>query len=258
MKCKDELVKELLSYLRYLRISGVEYLSAGYTGVCREKPTRSESPCESKRASGDQKLGFAEANENLDDKPQILLKSIREEIGNCQRCRLGNARSNLVFGVGNPDADLVFVGEAPGRDEDIKGEPFVGKAGQLLTKIINAIDLLREDVYICNVIKCRPPENRNPQPDEVEACRHFLLKQLRAIRPRVICALGKFAAQTLLETEAPISKLRGRFHDFKGIPLMPTYHPAFLLRNPNRKREVWEDMQLIQKALQSKNNLSLH
>lgn len=179
----------------------------------------------------------------------IKLDQIRSELGDCQRCRLGQARTRLVFGVGNPDADLIFVGEAPGRDEDLKGEPFVGKAGQLLTRIIEAIDLSREAVYICNVIKCRPPENRNPLPDEIESCEPFLLKQVEAIKPKVICALGKFAAQTLLKTEAPISTLRGLFHDYHGIPLMPTYHPAYLLRNPGMKRQVWEDVQKIQKKL---------
>jgi DNA polymerase len=139
------------------------------------------------------------------------------------------------------------VGEAPGRDEDLQGEPFVGQAGQLLTKIIQAIQLRREEVYIANIIKCRPPENRNPEPDEIAACEPFLIKQLQVIRPRLICALGTFAAQTLLKTEEKISSLRGRFHEYRGIPLMPTYHPAFLLRNPNRKREVWEDMKKIKR-----------
>ena len=139
------------------------------------------------------------------------------------------------------------MGEAPGRDEDLQGEPFVGQAGQLLTKIIQAIQLRREEVYIANIIKCRPPENRNPEPDEIAACEPFLIKQLQVIRPRLICALGAFAAQTLLKTEEKISSLRGRFHEYQGIPLMPTYHPAFLLRNPNRKREVWEDMKKIKR-----------
>ena len=186
------------------------------------------------------------------NKSVSALDQIRSELGDCQRCQLGRTRTCLVFGTGNPDADLVFVGEAPGRDEDIKGEPFVGKAGQLLTRIIQAIDLSREAVYICNVIKCRPPENRNPLPEEIESCEPFLIKQVEAIKPKVICALGKFAAQTLLKTEAPISALRGRFQDYHGIPLMPTYHPAYLLRNPNMKRQVWEDIQKIQKKLVSR------
>jgi len=176
-----------------------------------------------------------------------LLEELREGIGNCTQCKLHAQRKNIVFGVGNPDARLVFVGEGPGRDEDIQGEPFVGKAGQLLTRIILAIGLKREEVYIANIVKCRPPENRNPQPDEIKACEPFLFKQLDIIQPKIICALGNFAAQTLLMTGEKITKLRGRFHNFKGIKLMPTYHPAFLLRNPNMKRDVWEDMQMIQK-----------
>jgi DNA polymerase len=151
-----------------------------------------------------------------------------------------------VFGTGDPTAALVFVGEAPGHDEDIQGEPFVGQAGQLLTRIIAAMGLTREQVYILNVIKCRPPHNRNPRPDEVAACRPILQEQLACLQPRVICALGTFAAQTLLQTEEKISRLRGRFHRLGAIQVMPTYHPAFLLRNPQYKRAVWEDMQRIQ------------
>jgi DNA polymerase len=151
--------------------------------------------------------------------------------------------------VGNPRAELVFVGEAPGAEEDAQGEPFVGRAGQLLTRIIQAIGLRREDVYICNIIKCRPPANRNPEADEIAACEPFLLKQLEAIRPKLICTLGGPAAQTLLKTKEPISRLRGRLFEFRGIPLLPTYHPAFLLRNPHEKKTVWQDMQLLQREL---------
>ncbi len=175
-----------------------------------------------------------------------LLSKMREEIGDCQRCRLGKTRTNLVFGVGNPDARIVFVGEGPGRDEDIQGEPFVGRAGQLLTDIITkGMRMKREDVYICNVVKCRPPENRNPEPDEVDACEGFLIKQLEIIRPEIVVALGTFAAKTLLKTDLPISKIRGRFHDYHGMKLMPTYHPAYLLRNPDKKKETWEDIKMV-------------
>lgn len=173
------------------------------------------------------------------------LAAIRADLGDCQRCALGASRTNLVFGVGNPTATVVFVGEAPGRDEDLQGEPFVGEAGQLLTRIIQAMGFTRDEVYICNVLKCRPPKNRDPQPDEIEACGAFMLRQVLAIAPRAIVALGTFAAQTLLGTKAPISKLRGSFHDYHGIPLMPTFHPAFLLRSPEMKRQVWEDMQQV-------------
>ncbi len=175
------------------------------------------------------------------------LEALRAELGDCRRCKLHTQRTQIVFGTGSAQARLVFVGEAPGRDEDLQGEPFVGQAGQLLTRIIQAIQLTRQDVYITNVIKCRPPGNRNPAQDEIAACEPFLIKQLQIIQPRLICALGTFAAQALLKSEEKISSLRGRFHEYQGIPLMPTYHPAFLLRNPDRKREVWEDMKKIKK-----------
>ncbi|MES0349515.1 MAG: uracil-DNA glycosylase, partial [Desulfobacteria bacterium] len=176
------------------------------------------------------------------------LDTIQVDLGACERCKLHKGRKHIVFGVGNPRAKLAFVGEGPGHEEDIQGEPFVGKAGQLLTKILRAIGLTREDVYICNIIKCRPPGNRNPEPDEIAACIPFLRRQLRAIGPGLICALGTFAAQTLLATKTPISRLRGNFYTYEGIHLLPTYHPAFLLRNPAKKADVWEDMQKLQEA----------
>ena len=172
------------------------------------------------------------------------LAAIRADIGaDCSRCKLhGLGRTQVVFGVGNPDADLMFVGEAPGGDEDIQGIPFVGRAGQLLTKMIAAINFERDQVYIANVIKCRPPGNRNPEPDEVETCEPFLFQQIDAIRPRVIVALGSFAAKALLRSNDSISRLRGRVYDFRGAKLVPTFHPAFLLRSPERKRDAWEDL----------------
>jgi len=179
------------------------------------------------------------------------LSSLKAEIGpDCSRCKLHTlGRRQVVFGVGNPNADLMFVGEAPGADEDMQGEPFVGKAGQLLTKIIEAIDMKREDVYIANVIKCRPPQNRNPEPDEVVQCEPFLFRQIETIKPKVIVALGKFAAQSLLKTTEPITRLRGREYKYRNAILMPTFHPAFLLRNPSSKREVWEDMKRVRAIL---------
>ena len=181
------------------------------------------------------------------------LAAIKADIGDdCRRCKLHTlGRKQIVFGVGNPNADLMFVGEAPGADEDQQGIPFVGRAGQLLTKIIEAIGLTRDDVYIANVIKCRPPQNRNPEPDEVDTCEPFLFRQIDVIKPKVIIALGKFAAQTLLRTDAPISRLRGHVHDFRGAKLIPTFHPAYLLRNPSSKREVWEDMKMARGLLQA-------
>ena len=183
--------------------------------------------------------------------PRIIsLTSIREDIGDCTRCKLHTlGRKQVVFGAGNPNADLMFVGEAPGADEDLQGEPFVGRAGQLLTKIIEAIDLKREDVYIANLIKCRPPGNRNPEPDESEQCEPFLFRQIDSIKPKVIVALGKFAAQALLKTTEPITKIRGREFKYRDAILMPTYHPAYLLRTPSAKREVWEDMKRVRELL---------
>ena len=183
--------------------------------------------------------------------PGDALLALRHDIGeDCSRCKLHTlGRKQIVFGVGNPQADLMFVGEAPGADEDIQGEPFVGRAGQLLTKIIEAIGLTRDDVYIANVIKCRPPQNRNPEPDEVEQCEPFLFRQIDLIKPKVIVALGKFAAQSLLKTAEPITRIRGREFAYRDAILMPTYHPAYLLRNPSAKREVWEDMKRVRALL---------
>jgi DNA polymerase len=185
------------------------------------------------------------------DAPVQGLTGIRADIGECTRCKLhGLGRQQIVFGVGNPQAKLMFVGEAPGADEDRLGEPFVGRAGQLLTKIIESIGLQRSDVYIANVIKCRPPGNRNPEPDEVASCEPFLMRQIDAVGPRVIVALGTFAAHALLKTDAPISRLRGHVHHYRGgARLIPTFHPAFLLRSPERKRDVWEDMKKVRALL---------
>jgi uracil-DNA glycosylase family 4 len=182
-----------------------------------------------------------------------MLQRIRDELGACRRCRLSEKRTHLVFGQGNPDADLVFIGEAPGQEEDEAGVPFVGAAGKILTDIIvKGMKLSREDVYISNVVKCRPPGNRDPLPEEIRTCEPFLKRQLEAIRPRVIVALGKFAAQTLLKTDTPISRLRGNFHDYEGIPLMPTFHPGYLLRNPGGKKLVWEDIKKVIHLLEKK------
>jgi uracil-DNA glycosylase family 4 len=185
----------------------------------------------------------------LPEVSSLTLDMVRAELGDCQRCPLGKLRTNIVFGEGNPRANIVFVGEAPGGDEDLQGRPFVGRAGQLLTKIVAAMKLSRRDVYICNILKCRPPGNRNPRPEEISACEPFLVSQLAAIKPTVICALGTFAAHTLLQTDVPITVLRGRFHSYHGIQVMPTYHPAYLLRNPEAKKQVWEDVQIIMKTV---------
>lgn len=178
------------------------------------------------------------------------LEEIRSEIGDCTRCGLHEGRTKLVFGAGSPTAELMFIGEGPGRDEDLQGIPFVGRAGKLLTRMIEGgLKKTREDVYIANIVKCRPPSNRNPLPDEAETCKQFLIEQIKVIKPRVICLLGAVATQNLLDTKTGISKLRGRWHEYMGIKVMPTFHPAALLRNPANKRPVWEDLQAIMTEL---------
>ena len=183
------------------------------------------------------------------DKEREPLESIRADLGDCRRCKLCSGRTNIVFGSGSSHAKLVFVGEGPGADEDAQGLPFVGAAGQLLTKIIEAIQLTRDQVYICNIVKCRPPSNRTPEEDEIAACSPFMFRQVESIRPKVICCLGAVAAQTVLGTKTAVGKLRGRFHDLRGIQVMPTWHPAYLLRNPAAKRDVWDDIRKIKALL---------
>jgi DNA polymerase len=230
--------RELAAHLEYFAELGVE-------GLGRD-PAWAKAPMEGPIFRPVQDRPAQEAQSG-----SRVLATIRADIGDCTRCKLhGLGRRQIVFGVGNPGADLMFVGEAPGHDEDVQGIPFVGRAGQLLTKIIEAIGLKREEVYIANVIKCRPPENRNPEPDEVASCQPFLFSQIGAIAPKVIVALGSFAAKTLLATEAPISRLRGRVYDLQGAKLVCTFHPAYLLRSPDRKRDTWEDMKKVRELLQ--------
>ena len=187
---------------------------------------------------------------NPTNDPSAALRLIREDIGDCTRCRLHKqGRTQIVFGVGNPSAELMFIGEAPGADEDERGEPFVGRAGQLLTNMIKAMGLSREEVYIANIIKCRPPNNRTPERDECETCSPFLMRQIEAVAPKAIVALGAVAAKTLLAINAPMSELRGRWYDFRGTKLAVTYHPAFLLRDPRQKKETWKDLQMVMKDL---------
>jgi len=227
---------ELAEHLKY-------FAEMGVSGVSRDPAWRTRRDAASAVAAG----GHGDVSADR------LLAGLEAEIGpDCTRCKLaGLGRRQVVFGVGNPRARLMFVGEGPGEEEDKQGEPFVGRAGQLLTKIIEAIGLTREQVYIANVIKCRPPGNRNPEPDEVAACEPFLFRQIDAIQPRVIVALGKFAAQCLLRTADPITRLRGKEFDYRGATLIPTFHPAYLLRNPPAKREVWEDMKKVRALLQA-------
>jgi len=233
---------DLVEHLKFAKALGV----AGVSGdpAWRERESGKREPVVAGVSRPD------EVRLKADTTSVVALAEVRADIGDCTRCKLHRlGRSQIVFGVGNPEADLMFVGEAPGADEDIQGVPFVGRAGQLLTKIIEAIGMKREDVYIANVIKCRPPQNRNPEPDEVETCEPFLFRQIDSIKPKVIVALGKFGAQTLLRTLEPISRLRGRVFEYRGAKLIPTFHPAYLLRNPSSKRDVWEDMKLVRKLL---------
>jgi len=187
----------------------------------------------------------ADVKSDVEKKDGKTLLQLKDKIKGCQKCPLTKTRTHLVFGAGDEHAKLMFVGEAPGRDEDLQGEPFVGKAGQLLTKIINSIGLKRTDVYIANILKCRPPGNRNPESYEIAMCQGYLLEQITIIKPKIICALGKFAAQTLLNSQQPISQLRGRFFEYMDAKLIPTFHPAYLLYNPNEKKLVWQDMKKI-------------
>ena len=204
---------------------------------------------EASRVSALPLIGGTNLFEGMDRVEGDTLAAIREFIGDCTRCKLYKGRNKIVFGVGNPKADLVFVGEGPGRDEDMQGEPFVGRAGKLLTQMIEAMSLRREDVYIANVVKCRPPENRLPEKDEIATCSPFLMRQLDVIRPKVICCLGSCSAQTLLQTTQGISKFRGEWFEFRGAKLIATYHPAYLLRNPSAKGEVWKDLQKVMAVL---------
>ena len=234
--------RELADHLQY-------FSEIGVAGVSRDPKWRNRADAP---VAAEAPTPQAPQAQYAPQAPTESLDDIRADIGPaCTRCKLCTlGRSQIVFGVGHPKAPLMFVGEAPGQEEDERGEPFVGKSGQLLTKIIEAIGLSREQVYIANVIKCRPPSNRNPEPDEVATCEPFLFRQIDVIQPKVIVPLGKFAAQCLLKTVDPITKLRGRQFEYRGAVLIPTFHPAYLLRNPSAKREVWEDMKKVREILQ--------
>jgi uracil-DNA glycosylase len=253
MKDKKFLGEQILGHLKLYGDLGVHWV----------QPAPPRMPALSKRAekaggarvSSEKAAGFSSAADAsmFDTVPgaEESLDAIRADLGDCRRCKLSPSRKTIVFGAGSSQAELMFVGEAPGADEDEQGLPFVGRAGQLLTKIIEAMGLRRETVFICNILKCRPPGNRNPETEEIAACESFLFRQIASVKPKVICALGTFGAQTLLRTTEPIGKLRGRLIDYRGVKLMATFHPAYLLRNPNEKRKVWDDMRVIQSYLQS-------
>jgi DNA polymerase len=246
-------VEHLTNHLRF-------YQELGVTGISRDRAWRERAgdpaaaalagPTTAGEPAGTAPIEATGMPLRVSRSVAEALAAIRDDIGDCTRCKLHTqGRQQVVFGVGNPEADLMFVGEAPGADEDVQGIPFVGKAGQLLTKMIEAMGFRRDDVYIANVIKCRPPGNRNPEPDEIATCQPFLFEQIATVRPTVIVALGAFAARTLLETADPISRLRGRTYDYRGAKLIPTFHPSFLLRSPGYKREAWEDLQTAMRIL---------
>ncbi len=243
-----EIVRNIRSHLEYQKALGVREVEIPAInplniGPSRSAPRETSVPFPPVSPPTSQKV-------NAESAPPAGLESVREELGACRRCRLAEARKNIVFGEGNPRAALVFVGEGPGAREDEEGRPFVGEAGQLLTDIIvKGMHLRRQDVYICNVVKCRTPDNGRPGADELETCLPFLLQQIRAIRPRVIVTLGNTSAHALLKTGEGISKLRGTWHEFEGIPVMPTYHPSYLLRSPSAKKEVWIDIKMVMKKL---------
>jgi DNA polymerase len=233
------------------RASGVRWLPAG-RGVLQAASCSDDEPAPEPSVATVRKAG--PVGDDLFSDPGLSrsesLAALRDHIGDCRRCKLSAGRTNLVFGVGNPAAEIMFVGEGPGRDEDLQGEPFVGRAGQLLTQIITkGMKLQRSDVYIANVIKCRPPNNRNPEPDEITSCLPFLARQVELIQPRVIVALGTFAAHTLLGLRTPITRLRGVWHEYRGVKVMPTFHPAYLLRNPGDKKLVWADIKKVMREL---------
>jgi uracil-DNA glycosylase len=243
---------DLAAHLEFFATLGVDGVSRDPRWRQRHEPAAvASAPVDDDGGALDAVVASAGDVATAEASPAETLDQLRVEIGPlCVRCKLCNlGRRQVVFGVGSSRARLMFVGEAPGEDEDRQGEPFVGRAGQLLTKIIEAINLTRDQVYIANVIKCRPPGNRNPEPDEVSACEPFLFRQVDIVKPRVIVALGKFAAQCLLRTTEPITRLRGREFQYRGATLIPTFHPAYLLRNPSSKREVWEDMKKVRAIL---------
>jgi uracil-DNA glycosylase family 4 len=236
-----ELAEELQAYVAWAGEAGMRILTPEAAAAPDQLPVAS---CQLPVTAG----AAVTLSESGTMKLQTL-QSLEAGLAGCTRCKLHKGRTNIVFGVGDAHAKLMFVGEAPGEDEDLQGIPFIGRAGQLLTKMIEAMGLSREQVYICNTVKCRPPNNRNPEPDELETCEPFLKGQLAAVKPTVIVTLGKFAAQALLREDTPISRLRGQWKEYEGIALMPTFHPAYLLRSPGEKGKVWDDLKQVMKKL---------
>ncbi len=248
MPLDPALRRALVDRVRYYNDLGIyDFYRRTATTEISDRVARAHSPAS---VVEEEDLSSAPQPESTITDPDAALRLIREDLGDCTRCRLHKqGRKQIVFGVGNPNADLMFIGEAPGADEDQQGEPFVGRAGQLLNNMIKAMGLRREEVYIANIIKCRPPGNRTPERDECDTCSPFLMRQIEAIRPKALVALGAVAAKTLLAINAPMSELRGRWYDFRGTKLAVTYHPAFLLRDPRQKKEAWKDLQMVMKEM---------
>jgi uracil-DNA glycosylase family 4 len=246
------LKRALADRIRYFNELGIYDFYRRETDAVIQIQTEQREPLPKAKAAATipvELLRAVKSEPAISDPVQALI-AIREDIGDCTRCRLAKqGRKQIVFGVGNPRADLMFIGEAPGADEDMKGEPFVGRAGQLLNNMIKAMGLTREEIYIANIIKCRPPGNRTPERDECETCSPFLMRQIGVIQPKALVALGAVAAKTLLAINAPMTELRGKWYDFRGTKLAVTYHPAFLLRDPRQKKEAWKDLQMVMKEL---------
>lgn len=250
---RDEALRGAVAYFSFLQSIGINYVQAAppqaQPDAEKVSPPREETawqkPSAAKQNAEFPSTSLRQTATSATDLQTERLDKIRKEVEGCGNCGLSKTRNLVVFGTGSPNAEIMFVGEAPGADEDQQGKPFVGRAGQLLTKMIEAINFKREDVFIANVLKCRPPNNRDPKPEEVTACEHFLIRQIESVKPLVLCALGTHAAQTLLKTDVTIGRLRGEFHDYHGVPLLPTYHPSFLLRSPSYKKQAWEDLKLL-------------
>ena len=236
------IAEDIRTILTFYRSLGFERLPLKFSSKFK---VQSSKPIKAEHSGANSSLVMQYAS--CDKK--AALDELRKEIGDCKRCKLAKGRKNIVFGEGNPDAGLMFIGEAPGREEDIQARPFVGDAGKLLTRLIEKMGLSREEVYIGNIVKCRPPQNRDPEEDEMTACSAFIDRQIEIISPRIIVSLGRISSQTLMSTKVPITKLRGRFFEYRGIPVMPTFHPAYLLRNPKDKWLVWEDVQRVMERL---------
>ena len=251
MSIDSDLRSALTDRVRYYRELGIyDFYRREINTVARQPEDKPQPTCTSVTSITEEKLPASPKPKVAVTDPAATLRLIREDIGDCTRCRLHKqGRKQIVFGVGNPTADLMFIGEAPGADEDLQGEPFVGRAGQLLNNMIAAMGIRREDVYIANVVKCRPPQNRAPERDEIETCSPFLMRQVDVIRPKIIVALGATAAKTLLGISDSMASLRGRLYDFRGTKLAVTYHPAFLLRDPRQKKEAWKDLQMVMNFL---------